>query len=69
MANKETYTRSGRREAGEIDYGRPVLRRYADAVALRNATNAELIDSRAAAESDGGAGVIDVAGESCYVEE
>ena len=66
------YTGAGRKELtsdSDIDYAKPVLRRYSDAAAIRNATPAETRASRDAAESDGGAGVIDVDGESYYVEE
>lgn len=63
------YTGAGRNELSEIDYDLPVLRRYSDAAAIRNATRAEAAESREAAKSDGGAGVIEVDGVSCYVEE
>lgn len=64
------YTGAGRVEASEdIDHNGPVLYRYNDAVALRNATPAELAASQEAAESDGGAGVIEVDGVDCYVQE
>lgn len=64
------YTGAGRVEASKgIDHSGPVLYRYADAVALRNATPAELAASQEAAESDGGAGVIEVGGVDCYVQE
>lgn len=63
------YTGAGRSELSEIDYDLPVLRRYSDAAAIRNATKSETIESQEAAKSDGGAGVIEVDGVSCYVEE
>lgn len=64
------YTGAGRVEASEdIDHTKPVLYRYTDAVALRNATSKELAASREAAETDGGAGVIEVDGVDCYVQE
>lgn len=45
------------------------LHDYATAEWIRAATRDERDASREAAESDGGAGVIDVDGRSCYVEE
>lgn len=52
-----------------IDQARPVLYRYDDSTAIRNATADELAASKTAAESDGGAGVITVDGVDCYVQE
>ena len=55
---------------GDIDQSKPVLYRYDDdSSAVRNATAEELAASKAAAESDGGAGVIVVDGVDCYVRE
>lgn len=45
-----------------------ILRCYNTNNALRAATNCELSDSLEAAKHDGGAGVILVDGQSCYVE-
>lgn len=42
---------------------------YQSGEEIRAATSQELNDSREQAESDGGAGVIDVDGRSCYVVE
>lgn len=42
---------------------------YYTAEAIRPATHEERDSSRSAAECDGGAGVIDVDGRSCYVQE
>lgn len=42
---------------------------YATARRIRSATAEEARQSREAAESDGGAGVILVDGRACYVEE
>lgn len=53
----------------EIDYDKPILKDYYTNKEIRNATRQELLDSRSAAKSDGGAGVIDVNGRSCFVEE
>lgn len=53
----------------KIDMSKPVLYRQSDAVAIRNATEAELQESIAAAEHDGGAGAIEVDGIDCYVLE
>ena len=50
-----------------ITMSEPVLYDYATAVAIRNATDEELTESREAALTDGGSGVIDVDGRSCYV--
>jgi len=44
------------------------LRNYKTGEAIRPATEAEKIASEAAAERDGGAGVIVVDGVSCYVD-
>lgn len=44
------------------------LRNYRTGEAIRPATDAELAASIAAAETDGGAGVIKVDGVSCYVD-
>ena len=45
------------------------LRSYHDASYIREATEAERDASREAGDQDGGAGVIDVDGVTCYVEE
>jgi len=47
----------------------PTLMDYYTAEDIRPATRNELRESLAAAEIDGGAGVIDVAGNPCYVIE
>ncbi|MCS6287745.1 MAG: hypothetical protein H8K10_02065 [Nitrospira sp.] len=52
-----------------INTSLPILYRYADAQALRNATAQELEASIEAATHDGGAGVITVEGVDCYVVE
>lgn len=54
---------------GGIDDSQPVLYRYDDSTALRNATPEELAASKEAAEADGGAGAIEVDGVDCYVQE
>jgi hypothetical protein len=51
----------------EAEYGD--LRDYETGSYLRPATEAEQKASRDAAESDGGAGVIEVGGRGCYVED
>jgi len=51
----------------ETNYGD--LRSYHDASYIRPATEAERDASREAADHDGGAGVIDVDGVSCYVQD
>jgi hypothetical protein len=43
------------------------LMRYDDSSEIRNAYENEIVASLAAARTDGGAGVIDVDGVSCYV--
>lgn len=53
----------------QIDMSKPVVYHYSDATALRNATAEELAASIQAAERDGGAGVIELDGVDCYVEE
>lgn len=53
----------------QINMAAPVLYDYQTAEALRNATAEELAASVAAAEHDGGAGVIEADGRSCYVQE
>lgn len=45
------------------------LRNHKTGAAIRSATASELEASREAAERDGGAGVIEVNGIHCYVEE
>lgn len=52
-----------------IDTALAVLCDYATGVQIRNATLAEQEESREAAESDGGSGVITVDGRNCYVED
>jgi len=49
------------------DYG--TLRDYQSGNKLRAASRGEQFESRAAAERDGGRGVIEVDGRRCYVEE
>lgn len=44
------------------------LMRYREATTIRRATIGEWMRSQSASESDGGAGVIEVDGEDCYVE-
>ena len=53
----------------QIDMSKPVLYAYATGSEIRNATDVELAASIEAAKHDGGAGVIEVDGESCYVVE
>ena len=53
----------------QIDQSKPVLYRYDDASEIRNATAEELAASIEAAKHDGGSGVIEVGGSSCYVQE
>lgn len=48
---------------------KPTLMNYATGEEIREATADELAASIAAAETDGGAGVIEVDGVSCYVIE
>jgi len=57
MTKSETKTESGRL----VDYQTTEI--------IRPATADELAASRAAAERDGGRGVIEVDGRRCYVEE
>lgn len=53
----------------KINQQQPVLYRHIDAVAMRNATEEELDQSIEAAETDGGQGLIEIHGVSCYVLE
>ena len=62
------HARSG--EFGTLlndDFG--TLRDYGTDDAIRGATEREQTDSRKASRHDGGAGVIEVDGVSCYVED
>lgn len=52
-----------------IDTSKPVLYRYCDGEAIRNATADELAASIERAQFDGGAGVIEVDGIDYYVQE
>jgi len=54
-------------KTNETNYGD--LMSYSTASYIRPATEAERDASRAAADHDGGAGVIDVDGVSCYVQD
>jgi hypothetical protein len=57
---------------GEVVEEKPYygeLHDYTTGQHIRPATEDEQQDSREAAESDGGAGVIDVDGRRCYVED
>lgn len=47
----------------------PRLMKYDDASVIREATMEEWEESVEAAKHDGGAGVIEVSGVSCYVED
>lgn len=42
---------------------------YATGVVIGPATKAQMLESERVARMDGGAGVIDVGGKACYVEE
>lgn len=42
---------------------------YATGVVIGPATKAQMLESERAARMDGGAGVINVGGNACYVEE
>jgi hypothetical protein len=53
----------------EIDMTLPTLHDYYTGREIRNATAEEIADSKRAAEIDGGAGVIEVDGKSCYVAD
>lgn len=55
--------------ASQIDMSKPVLYAYDTAEEIRNATAEELAASIEASKHDGGAGVIEVDGVSCYVQE
>ena len=52
----------------KIDTSQPVLYDYITGDEIRNATENELRSSVAAASDDGGRGVIDIDGRSCYVD-
>jgi hypothetical protein len=56
-------------EAPVMDMSLPVLCDYDTGTQLRNATAEELAASIAAAERDSGAGVIEVDGRDCYVQD
>ena len=63
----ETEWRVAQVEAGVQTAG--ILRDYRTNAAIRPATADELRDSIETAKRDGGSGVIDVDGQSCYVED
>jgi hypothetical protein len=56
-------------EAPAMGMALPVLCDYDTGRQIRNATAEELVASIAAAERDSGAGVIEVDGRDCYVQD
>ena len=67
--NDKDKTMNRNATPGTIDMATPVLCRYDTGDPIRNATAEELAESIAAADNDGGAGVIEIDGRSCYVVE
>ena len=64
---RDVLLRYGR--IADIDMSQPVLYRCRGGKAIRNATAVEVAASQRAADTDGGAGVIEVDGVACYVQE